>query len=304
MTDDVKDITPDNEIEVKIIESEVDQLKEEPNPLEINQVEQPQQSAEPEDLNKTVESLRSELEEIKKEPYSARVKTRIAKEVSKRKAEEDKSKLLEERLAKLESAAQQQDKNTLENQYQTVSKDLKEAIEGGDTEKQVRLMDQMADVRSKIQNVQQPAPEVKQPAPQIPEITQQWIQNNSHWWNKPGHRAATQTAFGIDADLTEEGYDVADPEYYTEMDKRMSKLYPDLVKTTESSVQNQEKDVENKPRVQSPVAGVSRSNQGTAKSVRLTSDDLQNAVTFGIDINDPSALKRYAKELANLNTGT
>jgi uncharacterized protein (DUF3084 family) len=141
MTDDVKDITPDNEIEVKIIESEVDQLKEEPNPLEINQVEQPQQSAEPEDLNKTVESLRSELEEIKKEPYSARVKTRIAKEVSKRKAEEDKSKLLEERLAKLESAAQQQDKSSLENQYQTVSKDLKEAIEGGDTEKQVRLMD-------------------------------------------------------------------------------------------------------------------------------------------------------------------
>ena len=304
MTDDVKDITPDNEIEVKIIESEVDQLKEESNPLEVNQEEKPQQSAEPEDLSKTVESLRSELEEIKKEPYSARVKTRIAKEVSKRKAEEDKSKMLEERLAKLESAAQQQDKSSLENQYQTVSKDLKEAIEGGDTEKQVRLMDEMADVRSKIQNVQQPAPEVKPPAPQIPEITQQWIQNNSHWWNKPGHRSATQTAFGIDADLTEEGYDVADPEYYTEMDKRMSKLYPDLVKTAESSVQNQEKDVENKPRVQSPVAGFSRSNQGTAKSVRLTSDDLQNAVTLGIDINDPSALKRYAKELANLNTGT
>ena len=101
MTDDVKDITPDNEIEVKIIESEVDQLKEESNPLEVNQEEKPQQSAEPEDLNKTVESLRSELEEIKKEPYSARVKTRIAKEVSKRKAEEDKSKLLEERLAKI-----------------------------------------------------------------------------------------------------------------------------------------------------------------------------------------------------------
>ena len=39
MTDDVKDITPDNEIEVKIIESEVDQLKEESNPLEVNQEE-------------------------------------------------------------------------------------------------------------------------------------------------------------------------------------------------------------------------------------------------------------------------
>jgi len=303
MTDDIKDITPDNEIEVKILEDDVDKLKED-NPLEINQEEKPQQSAEPEDLSKTVESLKGELEEIKKEPYSARVKTRIAKEVSKRKAEEDKTRLLEERLAKLESAAQTQDKNTLENQYQTVSKDLKEAIEGGDTEKQVKLMDEMADVRNKIQTVKQTPPEVKPQTPVVPEMAKEWIQNNSHWWNKPGNRAATQTAFGIDADLTEEGYDVAEPEYYTEMDKRMSKLYPELVKPPESSVQSEQKDVENKPRVQSPVAGVSRSNQGTAKSVRLTSDDLQNAVTFGIDINDPSALKRYAKELANLNTGT
>ena len=303
MTDDIKDITPDNEIEVKILEDEVDKLKDN-SPLEINQEEKPQQSTEPEDLNKTVESLKSELEEIKKEPYSARVKTRIAKEVSKRKAEEDKTRLLEERLAKLENAAHTQDKNTLENQYQTVSKNLKEAIEGGDTEKQVKLMDEMADVRGKIQNVQKPSPEVKTQAPVVPEMARAWIQNNSHWWNKPGNRAATQTAFGIDADLTEEGYDVADADYYEEMDKRMSKLYPELVKPPESAVQSEQKEVENKPRVQSPVAGVSRANQGTAKSVRLTSDDLQNAVTFGIDINDPSALKRYAKELANLNTGT
>ena len=301
MTDDVKNIMPDNDIEVKIIENEVDELKD-ASSLIIDQ-EEPQQSTEPDDLSKTVDSLKSELEEIKKEPYSDRVKTRIAREVSKRKAEEDKTRLLEERLAKLESAAQTQDKNTLENQYQTVSKDLKEAIEGGDTEKQVKLMDEMADVRNKIQTVKQ-TPEVKPQTPVVPEMAREWIQKNSHWWNKPGNRAATQTAFGIDADLTEEGYDVAELDYYAEMDKRMSKLYPELVKPEESAVQDEQKDVENKPRVQSPVAGVSRSNQGTAKSVRLTSDDLQNAVTFGIDINDPSALKRYAKELANLNTGT
>jgi hypothetical protein len=106
-------------------------------------------------------------------------------------------------------------------------------------------------------------------------------------------------SYAIDKDLTEEGFDINDPEYYTEMDKRMSKVYPDLVKTEENAVNETKKDVESKPRVQSPVAGVSRSNQGSAKSVRLTSDDLQNAVRFGIDINDQSALKRYAKELAN-----
>ncbi|HCI70719.1 MAG TPA: hypothetical protein DHV30_09035 [Balneola sp.] len=54
--------------------------------------------------------------------------------------------------------------------------------------------------------------------------------------------------------------------------------------------------------MQSPVAGVSRSTSGSAKSVKLSSDDLANAKKFGIDISDPAALKRYAREIANLST--
>ncbi|HAT64333.1 MAG TPA: hypothetical protein DCS66_06990, partial [Flavobacteriaceae bacterium] len=118
-------------------------------------------------------------------------------------------------------------------------------------------------------------------------------------WNKAGHRAATQLAFGIDADLTEEGYDMADSEYYAEMDKRMGKFYPDLIKSEENTSNGEQKELKSKVKAQSPVAGVSRSSQNSAKSVMLTKNDLQNAVTFGIDINDPAALKRYARELAN-----
>jgi len=298
MNEEVQNITPDNDIEVKILD---DQPKEQEDVSLVQPEEnQPQESAS--DVNEELQSLKSELAELKKEPYSSRVKNRISKEVSKRKVLEDQNKALEERLAKLESNAQEQNKNVLQNTYQKVSQELKEAIEGGNTEKQVELMDQMAEVRSKIQTNQQPVKEeIKSQTPevQVPEIAQKWIGKNSHWWNKPGFNAATQMSYAIDKDLTEEGFDINDPEYYTEMDKRMSKVYPDLVKTEENAVNETKKDVESKPRVQSPVAGVSRSNQGSAKSVRLTSDDLQNAVRFGIDINDQSALKRYAKELAN-----
>tara|TARA_R100001510_G_scaffold13237_1_gene10453 strand:+ start:188 stop:1105 length:918 start_codon:yes stop_codon:yes gene_type:complete len=298
MNEEVQNITPDNDIEVKILD---DQPKEQEDVSLVQPEEnQPQESAS--DVNEELQSLKSELAELKKEPYSSRVKNRISKEVSKRKVLEDQNKALEERLAKLESNAQEQNKNVLQNTYQKVSQELKEAIEGGNTEKQVELMDQMAEVRSKIQTNQQPVKEETKsqtPEVQVPEIAQKWIGKNSHWWNKPGFNAATQMSYAIDKDLTEEGFDINDPEYYTEMDKRMSKVYPDLVKTEENAVNETKKDVESKPRVQSPVAGVSRSNQGSAKSVRLTSDDLQNAVRFGIDINDQSALKRYAKELAN-----
>ena len=298
MNEEVQNITPNNDIEVKILD---DQPKEQEDVSLVQPEEnQPQESAP--DVNEELKSLKNELAELKKEPYSARVKNRIAKEVSKRKVVEDQNKALEERLAKLESNAQEQNKNVLQNTYQKVSQELKEAIEGGNTEKQVELMDQMAEVRSKIQTTQQPIKEEAKsqtPEVQVPEIAQKWIGKNSHWWNKPGFNAATQMSYAIDKDLTEEGFDIHDPEYYAEMDKRMSKVYPDLVKTEENAVNETKKDVESKPRVQSPVAGVSRSNQGSAKSVRLTSDDLQNAVRFGIDINDQSALKRYAKELAN-----
>ena len=297
MNEEVKKITPDDDIEVKILEKEKPQEEPRVN-LDSLKEEEKEEVAPKEDLAKTVESLKSELDNIKKEPYSDRVKNRIAKEVSRRKAEEDKSRALEERLAKLETNATTQTKNDLNLQYQNVSKNLKEAIEGGDTEKQVKLMDEMADVRSQIKSVQE-TPEVKSKTPEIPHLAKEWIEKNSSWWNKAGHRAATQLAFGIDADLTEEGYDMADQEYYTEMDKRMNKFYPDLVKSEENTSNGEQKELKSKVKAQSPVAGVSRSSQNSAKSVKLTKDDLQNAITFGININDPAALKRYARELAS-----
>jgi hypothetical protein len=53
--------------------------------------------------------------------------------------------------------------------------------------------------------------------------------------------------------------------------------------------------------VQSPVAGVSRKTGTSGNRVKLTSDDLSTAKTFGIDINDEVALKRFAKEVKSFS---
>jgi hypothetical protein len=49
--------------------------------------------------------------------------------------------------------------------------------------------------------------------------------------------------------------------------------------------------------VKSPVAGVSLKKVIDSNRVKLTSDDLDTARKFGIDINDEAALKRFAKEV-------
>ena len=53
--------------------------------------------------------------------------------------------------------------------------------------------------------------------------------------------------------------------------------------------------------MQSPVASVSRTKSGSSNRVKLTQDDLDTAKSFGIDINDETALKRFAREVKNLS---
>ena len=305
--------------ELKEIEVTLDEEKEEQtyqNPIEkaVNeeQLDNERDSSENAESEKPaleteLFNLKSELEEIKKEPYSERVKKRIAKEVAKTRAASEKAKMLEERLARIESSMQEKEQEEKEVQYKTVAQQLREAIESGETDKQVELMERMSDLRQtkKIEPQQAAKPDVQKPQ-EVPELAKEWIAKNSNWWNKSDHMDATSLAIGIDTQLTNEGYDLNDPDYYEELDKRLSKYFPNLVNPQETADKNTSQDdkkivsLEQK-RVQSPVAGVSRSTSGSAKSVKLSADDLANARKFGIDISDPAALKRYARELASLS---
>ena len=241
-------------------------------------------------------------------PYSERVRKRIAKEVAKRAEAEQRVVDLQERLANLEKRTLDIGSKSLKNQYQGVSSRLKEAIEQGNTDEQVKLYEQMSDIRAqmvKIDDTKIEEPSKNKKPAKTPPLAADWVKENSQWFNKPGYRKETAMAYGIDAELTEEGWDVNDPDYYSEMDKRLkaSKL-PFFVKDEESSSQSSKNVVQKNNRVQSPVAGVSRKKVTDSNRVKLTSDDLDTARNFGIDINDEAALKRFAKEVKNFSTNT
>ena len=242
-------------------------------------------------------------------PYSEKVRKRIAKEVAKRAEAEQKAVNLEQRIAELESKTFDIANKSLTNQHKSVSDQLKTAIEEGNTEKQVELYEKMADLRGQMQKTSEyaeskPKKEEKKDV-KTPPLAKDWVKENSKWFNKPGYRKETAMAYGIDSELTEEGWDVNDPEYYEEMDRRLKSSGLKFFSKSDENTSNDDQNVVQKTnRVQSPVAGVSRKKTSNSNRVKLTADDLATAKNFGIDINDEAALKRFAKEVKNFSTNT
>ena len=301
------------ELEVNLEEVETEKEVNVPlNPLEKLQQMQEEPSK---NEDKSFENEREiKLEEKKDEkapaysddmPYSVKVRKRIQKEVAKRAEAEQKNVDLEEKLAMMEKRTYDIANKSLGNQLSSVSTRLKSAIEEGNTDEQVKLYESMAEIRSQMTKTEDYAarvPQKEKTEKKAPPLATEWVKENSTWFNKPGYRKETAMAYGIDAELTEEGWDVHDPGYYDEMSKRLkSSGLSYFSKSEENTSKAAENVVQKNNRVQSPVAGVSRKTGTSGNRVKLTSDDLSTAKTFGIDISDEVALKRFAKEVKSFS---
>ena len=296
------------ELEVNLEEVETEKEVNIPlNPLENLQQEQEEPSK---DEDKSFENERQiKLEKApaysEDMPYSVKVRKRIQKEVAKRAEAEQKNVDLEEKLAMMEKRTYDIANKSLGNQLSSVSTQLKSAIEEGNTDEQVKLYESMAEIRSQMTKTEDYAarvPQKEKAERKAPPLATEWVKENSTWFNKPGYRKETAMAYGIDAELTEEGWDVHDPGYYDEMSKRLkSSGLNYFSKSEENTSKDTENVVQKTNRVQSPVAGVSRKKGTSGNRVKLTSDDLSTAKTFGIDISDEVALKRFAKEVKSFS---
>ena len=298
------------ELEVNLEEVETEKEVNVPlNPLENLQLTEEEPSKEDESFKN---EIKNEVESKKAPaysddmPYSVKVRKRIQKEVAKRAEAEQRNVDLEEKLAAMEKRTYDIANKSLGNQLSSVSNQLKSAIEEGNTDEQVKLYESMAEIRSQMTKTEDYAARVPQKTEKsekkAPPLATEWVKENSTWFNKPGYRKETAMAYGIDAELTEEGWDVHDPGYYDEMSKRLKASGLNYFsKSEENTSKDTENVVQKTNRVQSPVAGVSRKKGTSGNRVKLTSDDLSTAKTFGIDISDEVALKRFAKEVKSFS---
>jgi len=127
------------------------------------------------------------------------------------------------------------------------------------------------------QPVQQPQ---YQPQPTADPRAEEWAGNNT-WFGQD--QVMTAASLAIDGQLKEEGYSPTDPDYYTEIDRRIKETFPHKFS---GEVRKQE--ATSQPA--QVVAGASRSSPGSSNKVKLSKEDIRLANKWNVP------LEQYAQE--------
>ena len=133
------------------------------------------------------------------------------------------------------------------------------------------------------QQVQQPQ---YQPQPTPDPRAAEWAQKNE-WFGSD--QVMTAASLAIDGQLKEEGYNPTDPEYYTEIDRRLQETFPHKFAAEAAPVEEVRQQVEASKPAQ-VVAGASRSSPGSSKKVKLSKEDIRLANKWNVP------LEQYAQE--------
>jgi hypothetical protein len=255
----------------------------------------------------SLDAIDQEAHDDDYESYGKKVKKRIDKEVSKRKA-------LADRLAETETNAQRIARELKEakdklNQYEeresegldTRAKDLQArrdaALEAGEMAEYNKLNDELTDVRfdlrerrrrppveTKIEVEQEPPPKTNTSG--LSKAAAAWVEDNEDWLGEDQEKAAN--AAKIERQLINEGYLVTDPDLYAELDRRLSGY------GREEEIDDTDDIVE--PPRRGASAGVPRNSGNQRPSSRpgaLTRTDLQKMRNAGFDPDNPADRKGW-----------
>jgi len=267
-----------------------------------------------EEAQEAIEDVSEEPEEKSAdelEDYSEKVQKRISKltrklreaergqesayEYAKRIAEENQH--LKTRSSSLDRSYLQEAESRLKSQKAQALAALKNAHEVADYEKVAKAQEVLAKIaveENKVttsktqleyqQNVQEEQQTnyqnyVQQPqqnaAPQLGEREQAWVEKNE-WFGQD--EVMTMGAMAINNQLESEGFDVGSEEYYTEVDRRMRKRFPQ--EFTESSVKS-------KPQQKVASAGRVAGNPGSNKrQVKLSPSEVQMAKRLNVPLGE------------------
>jgi hypothetical protein len=189
--------------------------------------------------------------------------------------------------------------NRVNTELESAKAEYKVAFESGDTDKIVAANEKLSRLSVEAESLRRVSEQKKtkdkdnenesnqvvspQPQPEqqvVPdEKAQAWAKKNE-WFGQD--QALTFASFGIHRELMEEGYDGTTDEYYTELDKRLSKFG--------SNNYNANEQVSDSPvqRVASP-SRQARNNKARSKSIKLTQSQVAIAKKLGVP------LEEYAK---------
>jgi hypothetical protein len=245
------------------------------------------------------------------EEYSTKVRKRIEKMTAKlREAERREQAALEyarqvqanlqqaqTRVQSLDQGYLNEYKGRVDSQLSIVEANLQDAVERGDGKAVVeaqKMLSQLILQQEKINQAeaqrqrQAPVQQAQQPyqppaAPQAPRVdtkAEEWAEQNE-WFGSD--KVMTHAAFGVHAQLEEEGFDLSSQEYYDELDRRIRKEFPHKFKRQQVDTTS------------STAPGIAPATRGTTvspngrRTIKLTPSEVAIARKIGVP------LEEYAK---------
>lgn len=241
---------------------------------------------------------------------------------------------LKSRYQQAEGAAMQHFGQNLDSRLAQARAKAQEAYDKGDSQTLVQAQEELADARAEYKNYerwlarqkqqqgqnrqqpqgQQQPVQAQQPAAAAQAQPQsgrgadkaaQWAQQRP-WFgdtSTPRNQAMTATAYSLDAQLQEEGFDPADDDHWQELDKRMAEAFPGAGGTNNAQQPEQQQQTNGQANGSGggqTVAGVSRSSgQGGRKrgQVRLTPGQVRMADKILSHLPKEQRYKEYAKQV-------
>jgi len=184
----------------------------------------------------------------------------------------------------------------LKDQLELARSSYADAFEAQDKDKLLKAQEALNEAQTDLKNVaatksrftQQPVQkQVQQPVQQRPVQADQkaidW-QANNEWFGKDN--VMTASAWAIDAELKNEGYNPTDEDFYSEIDNRIRAAFPN--KFESKPAQTERTDGTSSP--SQVVAGGSRSSPNP-KKVKLSQEDVRLASKWGIPLEQYAAEK-------------
>ncbi len=157
--------------------------------------------------------------------------------------------------------------------------------------KSLNVTKQQFDQQPVQQQPQQPVQQQYQPQPTPDPRAAEWAQRNE-WFGSD--QVMTAASLAIDGQLKEEGFNPTDPEYYTEIDRRMQETFPHKFAAKEAAPVEEVRKQEEASKPAQVVAGASRSSPGSSKKVKLSKEDIRLANKWNIPLEQYALEKQKA----------
>lgn len=302
-----QDQTPENQIEVEIVDDTPEEDRKNATPMPKEIVEE----LDNDDLERFAGEAKAKLIQMKK-VYNDERRRADAAEKEQQEAINLAKAILEENK-KLKSKLTVGEQNLMNNVKQNIDHELnaaklayKEAYDSGDSERLIEAQEKLTEAKIKAQQIEQYKPEfseealqekenevkIQQQPPRVDSKTQAWLDKNK-WYGVD--EDMSYLAHGVHRRLEREGVPIGSDYYWKAIDDEVKKRFPEKFGQTEEIKPSSDAEIKPSAKSNRPATVVAPATRSTSPK-RITLTTRQQALAKKLNLTN----EQYAMELTKL----